>query len=280
MNRKKSPLKSTRLAEYKRRMRTLKIVGCVLLLGLIIGGIVWISRLPSLSIMTINVVGNSAVDRSDIERTVLQDLEGNYFLVFPKHNKYLYPRKTIEQHLLTTFQRFQSADVKIRQGALEVTVVERAPSYVWCKGLVSDKNTDCYFLDTTGYIFAPAPVFSGNAYFQFYGLASSTDNPVGEHYLPSADFKNVDKFITSLTTLGVSSYALKLDSTITGTLYLTQGGELRFAQTEDYQTLLDNILTIYRQTDIFTHGENLDYIDMRFGNKVFYKLVGDNEAHQ
>jgi cell division septal protein FtsQ len=275
--RKKSPLKSTRLAERKRRIRIIKGIAIGVLIVAVIGSALWILHRPALALTTIAVSGNSAVDTSDVQNIVSKDISGRYWYIIPKNNRFLYPKSVVTAHVLEAFPRFESVTVQGTANTLSLAVVERDPSYIWCNGTPQQKNDDdCYFIDSRGYIFSKAAIVSGNVFFHFYGLVGTT-SPIGTYYMEEVSFKSLDKLITSLTTLGIESYALQADEKGTNILYLKNGGKLLFQQAPSYSDLVVSISTIANQTDIFSPEKQLEYVDFRYGNKVFYKAVGDKE---
>ncbi len=77
--------------------------------------------------------------------------------------------------LLEKYKRIENVDLSTRGQTLTVSIKEREPAYLWCEGNLSvDADTEhaqkCYFADKTGYIFANAPQFSGDAFFIYAGL--------------------------------------------------------------------------------------------------------------
>src|SRR6187551_2388296 len=100
-------LKEKRIKLFKRR---LIIFGSLFVLVLI--GLVYVSGLPSLSITKINISGNEVTDTADIAGVIEHDLQGKYFLLFPKRNFLLYPKHALERDVLLAFPRIKSVVIK------------------------------------------------------------------------------------------------------------------------------------------------------------------------
>lgn len=274
---KKSPLKKTRLHKKKRRKLLLKIAGVFLLLTALVAGVSWLSRLKMLNLSTIQVEGNAAVAAEDIEVIAKQHLEGMIYYLFPRSNKFLYNKDRILQDIVTTIPRIKEVELSVKGQTLVVRVLERAPAYTWCTGSPRKVKQDCYFIDNAGFIFSKAPTFSGNAYVAFYGLVQS-ETPIGSTYLDKKTFLNLDGIIEFFKLKEIPTYALLASSNGNFELYFEQGGKLIFKSTQASTTVTSNVELFMRDTKMLTAAQlpMLEYLDVRFGNKLYVKLKGDN----
>jgi cell division septal protein FtsQ len=275
---KKSPLKATRLHQYKRRIRI--FFGGLIIAGVafVLFGLAWLSRIHIFALTNVDVSGTVAIDDSDIQSIAKKHLAGAYLSLFAKSNKLIYPKQSIEQDIRTSFPSIGSLEVHTKGNSLEVTLSERKPSYVWCTGLPQHTDTTCYFMDETGYIFSEAPKISGNVYLVFYGIITDP-NPIGKTYLDQKQLEAVNTMRTALDRDSLSPNAYVAGPDDVRELELSQGGKIIFKADQDPDVLISSIELIKKNTHIFdTHGSSLDYVDFRFGNKVYYKFVGDNQV--
>ncbi len=153
----------------------------------------------------------------------------------------------------------------------------------------------CYFLDAEGYIFSLAPNFQGNAYLKFYG-GTIGPNPIGQSLMSSTTYTDLihladalqgkDLKIDYITVKNKSSFNIKLQG----------NGELYFSNQKPFEQAFNTLLTALA-SEVFGGSQpsgitakavtpnasssfrtqkitQFEYIDMRFGNKVFYKLKG------
>ena len=166
-------------------------------------------------------------------------------------------------------------ELAVKNQTLAIAVVERVPAYLWCAGTPENQGT-CYFMDNAGYIFSEAPNFSGHTYFAYYGMISA-DNPVRLTYLDSKQFEDLNLIQSGLVKIGLPTFAENSSADGARELYLNSGGKIIFKNTADPAMLISSLSMVKSQTSILNQGaQPLDYIDMRFGNKVYYKFVGDN----
>jgi hypothetical protein len=276
-----------------------KVLGILFLAGGLVWLSSWVTKRPAFILSTISIEGNSAVDAGDIRSVVEGDMAGSYLYLFPRSNRFLFPRWKIPSDVMAVSKRIQSASLSVSGNTLTVSIVERQPSYVWCEGAPEDPDasstssaspagdtSDCYFVDAHGLIFSSAPVFTGNPFFEFYGTPApaatstggtllSTSTPVGTYYMDEASFMNLDHFLTSLDTAGIKAHALLVNGDGTADLYLDQGDRLLINLLPDFSDELTTILTLKRETTLFSTSTALDYIDIRFGNKIYYKTAAD-----
>ncbi len=283
MRKKKSPLKSAALQKRKQKILIVKIIACALGVVLIFGSIIGLSRLKSLQIASVVVDGNSAVDPGEIQEIAEAALKGNYGYTFPRANKLIYPKQKILADVIASSPRIVHASAKVHGTQLAITIQERIPAYTWCTGLPQDSMTSkkCYFMDDQGLIFSEAPIFSGNVFFAFYGIIS--DDPIRKTYLNNSEFKNIDSLISFLDSQHLHPYAFRAEESGSYELYLEQGGKIIFKRGQDISLLQSNLKLVITNTLLFpekkqqTASTTLDYIDLRFGNKLFYRQKGDNQ---
>jgi cell division septal protein FtsQ len=275
---KKSPLRSTRLVAKKRRL----VVGRVLLtlsFFVCIGvAVALLSDFNNFSIENIKVEGNVSVDDSDIETLVNKNLAGSYYLLFSRNSRYAYPREQIEKDILTVFPVVKSVFVSEYSGVLTINITERKPSLLWCAGTPADADKlGCYFMDEEGFVFAPAPRFSGDSFLACYGAIISTD-PIGKYYLDSSSIRSIVAVRNALNNIGISVRAFSVPDAYSREIYLSSGGKVIYKPTQKTLNLISLIETLGKKTFVFRadQGRELEYIDLRYGNKVYYKFVGDN----
>lgn len=281
----RKPLRSTKLEELKRRKRKIlkiKILLSFLLLILIFVGLVFLSRVTDLNIKNIEISGNRIIDTSDIEKVVEENLSEYYLYFIPKSNVFLYPKENISDSLHSSFKRMESVSMDVsKDGILKISVSERSTKYIYCGELLpvesfSNKDNKCYFMDEEGFIFDKAPYFSGDVYFRFFG---NVEEVPGSHFYP--DFFN--KFVhlkEGLDDLDFEPIALSLNEEEDIEIYLKNkensvGPRVIVSLYDDEVKIIENLSsaldTGFRQK-INEEYAFLEYIDLRFNNKVYYRF--------
>tara|TARA_Y100000031_G_scaffold148279_1_gene184375 strand:- start:86910 stop:87683 length:774 start_codon:yes stop_codon:yes gene_type:complete len=250
---------------------------CALILG-VFTGLAWLSWLSDFTIERIEVVGNTTVPEEDVRAYIGKRLTGGYLSVFSRANVLLFQPRVVETELLERFKKIK--DINVSRDSLHSIVVEideRKPYYLWCIAPVSpDTRETCFFLDINGLAFAPAPYFSGHVYFEFHKQLGDAVDPVGMHFMPEEEFKRIISFRNSMRAFELEPHALIVDERGDYLFLLPSGAKMIFNTEQDFDLLFSNLLATF-DTEQFkgrksVEHTSLEYIDLRFKNKVYYRF--------
>src|SRR3989344_9005839 len=268
--------------KQKRKQKLIKFGLIVLVFIILIATFSYLSYRPSIRIFQVELSGQTILDSEEVRKEVLSYLDDSYFWIFPKNNAFLYPKSSLENHLREVFKRIDVLDLELRGfQTLQVKVTDRGLLALWCDSApvsyeehIQNQTRQCYFLDNSGTIFAKSPNFSGDAYFRYYGLVS--DNPIGSYYLASTtEFSQMNALVAKARELSIHPVYMIPNGNKEFTLFLRGGGKIYFDTRESLTKTSENLASLLRAT-IFKFDQNgnlpVDYIDLRFGNKLFYKL--------
>lgn len=269
-----TPRKKTRLREKQRRARIIKISLTGVLLVAIVVSLSLLSRSGWARVQSVTVRGNSLVPAEELRKVAEEAGAAALLGVFNRDNILLYPKQKVQQNITDRFKTIQYVDVSFESSKnIEIRVVEREPAYVWCEK-VSSSQDDCFFMDETGYIFSATPNFSGNVFFTYYGLLDA-ESPVGKTFLSADRLKALKVFSESVRTLGATPVGLITHTEDDYELLLSPSGRILFNNKIEFLKTFENLDAIMKEyekagsKDFFAR---LDYIDLRFGFKAFYKL--------
>ncbi|MCA9362312.1 hypothetical protein KC906_02970, partial [Candidatus Kaiserbacteria bacterium] len=146
-----------------------------------------------------------------------------------------------------------------------ITYDEYIPYALWC----SEVNAAaCVFLDTTGYAFAMAPNLSGGAFMRF--VTSGRVPEIGQVLLDEAQLSALVRLVALLAAQEWFISHIEIDQVGDVFLQVVGGGELKVTAADDPDAVVENLLVVLASPE-FTHitPGNFQYIDLRFGNKVF-----------
>lgn len=235
------------------------------IVALIVISIWYGSRIEALTIIDVQVVGGETISRQEIMNVVQDGLEGTYLGLVPKRFSLLYPQQSLIEQV-TALDRVHDVVIKRIDGhTLQVSFSEFIPRALWCESVDSDM---CLFLDNDGYAFGVAPRLSGGSLVRFVTLGQAIQT--GARVTDFDTFGSLFELIDLLTERDWYVSHIELDLVGDVFVVLSAGGELKVSGKESPEKMVNNLMTVIASPD-FSHLKpgNFQYIDLRFGNKVF-----------
>ncbi len=255
----------------RRRLSLLKKVGYVIIfvlffLSLLILGL----TNEKVQIKSVEVMGNISVPKEDILNIINNNLDKKYLYIIRTDNFFLLKRWSIKREILREMKKVRDVSISFHGlDAFEVSITERVGKSTWCD---SQTGSKCYFMDIDGFIFTEAPEFSNNPFQKYSGLI--TGNPIGQSYFNSVRFGQISQFFSTLdnmkfepklfNALDEHKYEVRLFS---GSKIIIDDKKTFEKDIIDLQAVIDNG---YIKTDL-EFLKKIQYIDLRFGNKVIFK---------
>jgi len=251
-------------------------VGLVIavVISLVVTAVWHLTRVDGWQIVDVEVMGGRTIPHSEIQGIAEGALAGMYTRLVPKRFIPLYPESYIEEQILD-LDRVKNVHLEIsKQKNLVIAFEEHLPHALWCSDL--DAN-ECYFIDQNGFAFAQAPDLSGGAFVRYV----TNEQPSLQSSVADTDFlmqtsefseraeSELGLFVTHIKQLG--DYDIDY--------YVSGGGRIKVSQTMSAKESFDNLQAILTSED-FTHiaPGTFNYIDLRFGDKIFVNEVLENES--
>ena len=276
------PERGKRVSPVRARRRKLRVIGfaaCVVLIAGITAAVSYASYLPQYSVESINILGAQAVPSQEISDYVHSIIYNGSHHFLSRGNIFIYPKDVIEKDIVADFPRIASVQVSrsaLLATAITVTVNERQTFALWC-----DANQNCYDMDQNGFIFAgPVADASSSQYDFFGGIATSSNtqaSPIGETFA-SGHVAGLAAFLELLGQTGFAPSGATVLSDEDFTVPLAQGFYIEASFGEDPAQLVQNLQLILGSDELRDQWSNLEYIDLRFGDRVYYKLKGEDQA--
>ncbi len=262
-----SSLRSPNLIRKRRKRKILKTLFFLASFTAILIGPSIITKSDYLEIRDIQVSGNSVVKSEEIISIANEEIKGNYFYLYSKKNFALYPKKKIEEKILSQHKRIKSVSMEVSGfETMNISVEERNPEFLWCSHL-----DECFFVDDTGIIFDKSPNFSSDVYFVFRNGIEG--DPIGQRVFDEDTFFKVLEFIDGLEILSFTPSVLYIDDNNLE-IFVSKDSSILVRADDDLERSLSNLESILNDPKLeLVNGKdfNFSYLDLRFGNKVFYK---------
>ena len=264
------------LRARKRRVRAGIVFGILIALAAIAYAVHYVSYLPQFSIQSVTVVGTQNIPPqlvSDYAQTILDD--GSYHFLSRK-NILLYPRAVLERAIAGYFPRIASASVSrssLSSTDLTVTVIERQLFALWCAS-----PQECYQMDSGGFIFAQASTTAATSTeYVFSGGVATSTQPIGQTFVP-AHLPALVALLTQLSQSGFTPLGATVENYTDFSVPLQSGYFIKASFGEDGGTLVKNLQLVLGSAALQGSVSQLEYVDLRFGDRVYFKLQGQAES--
>ncbi len=263
---------------------------------------VWFTHRPSFFLTTIIIEGTHALPAPEMHRVAEQALHTHLLFLINRNNKFLYPSHEVLTNLKTLYPRIANITLGFDNShEARIVVTEYAPAMLYCTSLDSFIQTsapshvnasstsgeenmgekspatlsDCYFADERGYVFASAPEYAG---FPFVAIVAPKENgekgrvPIGTFALDIEKYKSIQSFIAALETLGFKTHAVELLAEHDVRIKTDKPWDILWTTTKDPLESTKNLKLVLASFDGSKKQEGeLNVVDLRFGNKIFYK---------
>jgi cell division septal protein FtsQ len=237
---------------------------------------------PFLELNNIEIEGNKEIASGEI----LDKVEGisgqNFMRLIPRDNYLLLPQSKIEEGLKNEFKKISSVQVSKKfPSTLSIQITERKALLVWCAG------EDCYIVDENGIAYAKAD-FESPEILQnnLVRIIDQSARPIslGQAVVDS-DYVNFAMGIrdalkqqTGLEVNGQyqtpSRMAEELD------VATTDGTNIFFSTQFPLDEAVGALGAVLKKQIKDSDKNNLDYVDLRSENKVFYKFKSAEPEQQ
>ncbi len=273
------PQKPRRSLRARRRRARLILAGCaVLLIAGAAWGVSWASYLPRFTIQTVSVSGTDQLSPALVSAFIQTKLyPGTHPFIAP-NDMFRFDEEKLGKDIEAFFPRVKSASISrpsFFSTDLEVRITERQPFALWC---ASDET--CYQMDDSGFLFAAGPQASSTptlSHYIFWGGVASSTNPVGSSFVP-AHLPGILSFMKLLPQADLAPLGATIVSDEDFDVPVSQGFYLKASFGEDAGALLSNLQLVLSSDALQGREGDLEYIDLRFGDKVYYKLKGAVET--
>lgn len=249
------------------RIKLFIALGIIILL---LGGVFYIIRLPKFQLSEIEFQGLTALSSEELKDTMFRLTEGVYLFAIPRRALFFISPSRLGERLKKEYPRIEDVEISRRfPNRLWVVIKERIPWAIFC---VEGKS--CAYIDSTGFAMEESPDTQGSLIRKINALSGAFE--IGDRAL---DPLLMDKLLmlgerTERTLESkVVKYEVEHPSAKEVKLYVDEGFYLIFLRDDDFDNAF-RVLKKILEGEIKGKRAQLEYIDLRFGNKVFYKFKG------
>ncbi|MEI6396890.1 MAG: hypothetical protein WCO48_02370 [Candidatus Taylorbacteria bacterium] len=269
---------SASYVEHRRKKAIWVLIIAVVILALGAFTLSWITKLAVFRIDSVRVDGADSDISSVLQSAAQSAISGSYFGLFSKSNSIIYPRGAVVRAVKEASGRVETVETNLNDlHQISISVTEKTPSAMACPGFPEDGG-DCFFVDKTGLIYAKAPISSPGIYNRYYisggyidGYATSTE-----------EFLRLQTFYSGALSVGLEVESILIKEDGEYEMYILNPDKsiaiVYFNNTKSLVEELSHLLSFwtYMVTDVRTTKtpSSFDYIDVRYGTNVFYRING------
>ena len=234
----------------------------------------------------------SLVSASDVRADVEHNLIGSWLYIFSKNTISTYPRNAIRAELMKTYPAIASVSFYSSGGflgfgksiVLHVRITEREPFALTCAA--GSAEPECFFIDSSGFIYAPGQRSSLHTYIDYELLPQSTSSSLlpGNFIADEASFSMAKRIVGFVSGMGLNVNTDFIGSDVFGstdtvvirgrsseTDAASSSTEIYFNQNGSLETELRYFSEFWK--DQATSSDvRFRYVDMRYGKDIVYKV--------
>lgn len=218
-----------------------------------------------IQIKSFEILGAETISSQDVETYAKDFVSGNRFILIPKTNILFLNKEKLATALLSQFSRLEKVDVdkNFFSKKIELNLVERKSDFLWCSF-----SGECFSMNKNGLVFEKEEKNADKLIFQ--GIIEG--NPLMKNFASAVKIQNYLKFVDILKNAGFETILIKIESADKA-IAKTDIGEIIFNPSdENLSEIAQNIILLIDETKNKVPAAEFQYIDARFGNKMFYKL--------
>lgn len=260
----------------RRQTFFVRIAVFFIMLGIAVAAFVAFFYIPYFKIKSVSVSGSETLRSSEIEKSIKDFISGREFWVLPRSSIFILSEDMIVSHLASTFPKLHKIAMEVEglsPAALAISVKERTTWVVICNStaLAANQNS-CFYASSDGFLFGPAPKESGSLF--LHVKDERTENhSVGSYFLADSELKRINiilEKIKSATEKTVDEVVIKKNEIFYYEASSDAGWKIIFDSKTDPQRAAENFELAYKNT-LNEDLSKIDYIDLRFENRIFYK---------
>lgn len=266
----------------RRRFRSAMFFVGVLAVAALAYAVHAVSYLPAISIQAVEVSGAEKSDPESIRAFVASKLDDGAFHYISPRNIFLYPKAGLEAGIVDSMPRIVHASISREtplSTKLHVAIGERHAYAMWCAA-ASASSSRCFALDDGGFVFEEVATTTHGQFETTYTFAGGLDEePIGDTFLPGQfpSLLSLLRILQQETDLVPSRVEVLPEQDFA--VAFESGFFIKASFGQDGNTLARNLDLVLSSEAIRTRQADIEYIDLRFGNRVYYKLKGEEQTN-
>ncbi len=259
---------------YFKKTRKIPIIPIFILVGifvLTISSLSFFFGYSGFNIKTVHVEGIDQIKKEDFQSKTSAYLTKSRYLFFSNKNKFLFKDESLKTHLeeYFTFETFSS---NTKKQHLAINIEERTSKLLWKTG------SKLYLVDLTGVLVREITrediEGEGGNEFAIFPVFVDRNNvkvKIGDFVMNEQEILNTFRFQKHLLAQGIGYKETQIDR-LAGkwtSIITDKGFDVLFDFSSDMDKQAERLEVLFRDT--VKDQSELEYIDLRFGDHVYYR---------
>jgi len=226
--------------------------------------IVYFFSYPSFALTRVEITGLEPSSNQQMNDAIHAYLNQSHFFFFHNTNRFLFSEKNLKQSLSKNFA-FDQLDIHVKKQTVFLSVKERTSDIIW------KTSTDTYLADLEGVVTQKIDLNATHKSLPIFIDKNAQPVNIGDHLLDKDQIQHILAFEQKITSQGILINEVQIDTQIGKWIGLKtmQGYTILFNPADDPQIQSDRLKTLLQDT--IKDTSKLQYIDLRFGDHVYYK---------
>jgi cell division septal protein FtsQ len=261
--------KTGKVERKRRKAFLIRLYGGIFLGIVFVVLFFWLMQKPFFRVSDIAVRGLDTLDAEEIISIGKDNFDGKYLFLIPKDNILFYPKDKMENSLLSYDARIKNVEIKIsKERLLMIDVEEHIPAYLYC-----DEN--CLYMNSGGYIYRDASGVPQEIYTVFRDKMGQVT--LRENYTPEF-WEEVKELLGFFHEKGMKIRMIEKTGEVDFIFHTNNDMAIKVDFDESEKTLQKYLDIFIDSNRELINSDSLEYIDARFGKKIFYKRNIENEG--
>lgn len=273
--------------ERERRLKNRRRFLGSLLICILVGGFLTLLNLNFFRLTSFKLSGETSQDLVIIKQLIKQELDGYFLLIIPNNSIFFFSEQRLIDLLKKRFPALETVEIDSPDlNTLVIKLTDRESKTLWCS--LSAEGKLCFYLNDNGEVYQTAPNFSSSIILEF-----NDRQPIKKIPLSVINPKDLERAKIFLNFIKISlvdwptassSYRLvrvnvlpmaDFEAIINSETNPDDTWRLLFNTRATADQLIINFNSLIKDqtlTKEWLNSPSLDYLDLRFGNKVFYRF--------
>ncbi len=259
---------SDTLKRKKQKIKKIKIYLCFALVLILITAGILLLRLPTFQIQEVKIDGNVFVSKKEIEQKANDVLNKNILWVIPYRNIFIFPKAELRESIQSNPAITSIKITKDLFHTLRIEIQEQEKEMIYC---TSPEKTECFYINKQGFIYAKVEeIIIPEQEVIIYSEKGS--KKLRDILVDEKVYIDIVLFVKNLARqdIRIKEVYIKFDDTVE--FISLDNTRLITSIFDEYKKDFANLIALFDQ-QVITKDQlsTIEYIDLRFGNKVFYK---------